>query len=103
MARDDPIRQMLLVRVNLLYHTALTAELPTAACSLSAHRAEEEDKEQRTARGQWGSEGDSVGAGRTAGRDPFGMASIDDTARRYEARGGLVYGSARSVKPCKKP
>ena len=72
--------------VNHLCH-AVIAELPTPARSLSAHRAEEEEKQQRTARGQWGSEGDSFDAGRTSGRDPFGMASIDDTARRYEARG----------------
>ncbi|CAM9311005.1 unnamed protein product [Laminaria digitata] len=62
-----------------------------AMAEVTTKRAEEEEKEQRTARGQWGSEGDSLGAGRTSGRDPFGMASIDDTARRYEARGYMHY------------
>lgn len=45
------------------------------------------DREQRTARGQWGSEGDPNGARRPSGLDPYGMASVDHTAKRYEARG----------------
>lgn len=43
--------------------------------------------ERRTAEGQWGVDGDLEGirSKGTGGRDTYGMAMIEDTARRYEA------------------
>eukprot|EP00904_Undaria_pinnatifida_P002799 jgi/Undpi1/1251/HiC_scaffold_108.g14165.m1 len=55
-----------------------------AMAEVAVKKAEEVDREQRTARGQWGSEGDPNGARRPSGLDPYGMASVDHTAKRYE-------------------
>eukprot|EP00903_Cladosiphon_okamuranus_P012519 g11722.t2 len=59
-----------------------------AMAEVTTRRAEQADKERRTARGQWGTEDgtSSQRGGRRQGRDPFGMSIIHETARRYEAK-----------------
>eukprot|EP00752_Nemacystus_decipiens_P006417 g5780.t2 len=58
-----------------------------AMAEVTTRRAEQAEKERRTARGQWGTEDDSSSrGGRRLGRDPFGMSIIHETARRYEAK-----------------
>lgn len=66
---------------------ALTKVALTLVLTVWITRAEQDEMELRTSRGQWGTEGEPTAGRRKLGRDPFGMGNIEDTARRYEARG----------------
>ncbi|CAM9606481.1 unnamed protein product [Scytosiphon promiscuus] len=57
-----------------------------AMAEVTTRRAEQADKERRTARGRWGTEGETPHGRGRLGRDPFGMGNIEDTARRYEEK-----------------
>ncbi|CAM9640192.1 unnamed protein product [Ectocarpus fasciculatus] len=57
-----------------------------AMAEVTTRRAEQADKDRRTAMGQWGTEDGTAQGGRRLGRDPFGMGNIDDTARRFEEK-----------------
>ncbi|CAN0571298.1 unnamed protein product, partial [Ectocarpus sp. 12 AP-2014] len=55
-----------------------------AMAQVTTRRAEQADKDRRTAMGQWGTEDGTAHRSRRLGRDPFGMGNIEDTARRFE-------------------
>ena len=92
-----PFWPVLRSRMPILHRCCqLTSDLCAAllmtsdVCPVDRHRAERAELERRTAEGKWGLDGNPQDRREEPqarkGGDPFGMAAIEGTAAKYEAR-----------------